>query len=74
MAFFSHICMHIYMHKMHFGYEYYNMHNFLTFYTHVNLHSTEMSKICTNIIKSIRKHVIRIFGMVFYRENVYPYF
>jgi hypothetical protein len=39
-----------------------------------NLHSTEMSKICTNIIKSIRKHVIRIFGMVFYRENVYPYF
>jgi len=30
-----------------------------------NLHSTEMSKICTNIIKSIRKHVIRIFGMVF---------
>ena len=41
---------------------------------YINLHSTEMCKICTNIIKSIRKHVIRIFGMVFYRENVYPYF
>ena len=40
----------------------------------LKISETFHSKICTNIIKSILKHVIRIFGMVFYRENIYPYF
>jgi hypothetical protein len=34
----------------------------------------DLSKFAQIFIKNIYKHVIRIFGMVFCRKNIYPYF